>query len=320
LINVWGTRQSADLQNWTTAIKVGALVIMSAALLWMGRGYEASSAAMWPASVERSIVTGFGLAMLGVLWAYEGWQYATYSAGETLDPQRNFPRAFLLGTGVLITVYLLANVAYLAALGPTPASKTDSIAATSVALVMGPAAAKLVALAILVSIFSAANSTLLTAPRVFYAMASDGLFFRRLAEVHPRFGTPAFSIIASSIWAALLAATGTFDQLLTYVVFIGWIFYALAAACVFVYRMRAPEQHIPYRVPGYPFTPLLFIIAAAALVANTIAAKPLDALVGLGIVMVGAPAYMVWRAGGRNRDAAAATKLAATNPGRAGEA
>jgi APA family basic amino acid/polyamine antiporter len=308
VVNVRSTRQSADLQNWTTAIKVGAIIIMSVLLLWVGRGYTATSAAMWPADVERSLATGFGLAMISVLWAYEGWQYATYSAGETLDSQRNFPRAFLLGVAVLITVYMLANVSYLAALGPTPASQTDSIAATSVAAIAGPTAAKFVALAILISIFSAANSTVLTAPRVFYAMARDGLFFRRLSDVHPRFGTPAFAIIASSMWAALLAATGTFEQLLTYVVFIGWIFYALSAACVFVYRKRAPEQPIPYRVPGYPYTPLLFIIAAAALVANTIAAKPLDAVVGLAIVMLGAPAYLVWRAGSRKAATVGATK------------
>ena len=308
IINVRSTRGSVDLQNWTTAIKVGAIIVMSGALLWLGRGYTASSAAMWPAGVERSLVTGFGLAMISVLWAYEGWQYAPYSAGETIDAQRNFPRAFLLGTAVLIAVYMLANISYLAALGPTGASQTDSIAAVSVAEVASPTAAKLVALAILVSIFSAANSTVLTAPRVFFAMASDGLFFRRLAEVHPRFGTPAFAIIASSMWAALLAATGTFEQLLTYVIFIGWIFYALAAACVFVYRKRDDGAHqLPYRVPGYPWTPLLFIIAAAALVANTVLAQPLDAARGLAIVILGAPAYLVWRAGGK-REEAIATK------------
>jgi APA family basic amino acid/polyamine antiporter len=307
IINVRSTRRSADLQNWTTAIKVGAIIIMSGALLWLGRGYTASSAAMWPAAAERSIVTGFGLAMISVLWAYEGWQYATYSAGETLDAQRNFPRAFFLGTAVLIAVYMLANISYLAALGPTEASQTDSIAAVSVAAVASPTAAKLVSLAILVSIFSAANSTVLTAPRVFYAMASDGLFFRRLAEVHPRFGTPAFAIIASSMWAALLAASGTFEQLLTYVIFIGWIFYALAAACVFVYRKRDAGQQLPYRVPGYPWTPLLFIIAAAALVANTVIAQPLDAARGLAIVILGAPAYLIWRAGNKE-EAVSATK------------
>jgi APA family basic amino acid/polyamine antiporter len=189
----------------------------------------------------------------------------------------------------------LANLAYIAALGPTKAALTDSIAATAVTAVVGPGAAKLVALAILISIFSAANGIALTAPRVYYAMARDGLFFHRLAEVHPRFHTPAFAVIAGSVWAAILAITGTFEQLFTYVVFSGWIFYALGAASIFIYRRRSPEVTSSYRVPAYPWPPLLFILAAAALVINTIATQPVRAAVGLGIVLLGAPAYLIWR-------------------------
>ncbi len=126
-------------------------------------------------------------------------------------------------------------------------------------------------------------------------MARDGLFFKKLSEVHPRFGTPAFAVIALAIWAAILAASGTFEQLLTYVIFIGWIFYALAAASVFVYRKRDPNAERPYRVPGYPITPSIFILAAAALVANTIATQPGRAAVGLGIVLAGAPVYLIWK-------------------------
>jgi APA family basic amino acid/polyamine antiporter len=126
-------------------------------------------------------------------------------------------------------------------------------------------------------------------------MARDGLFFHRLSEIHPRFRTPAFAVLAGSFWAAALAATGTFEQLLTYVVFSGWLFYALAAACIFVYRRQGPEVAIPYRVPGYPWTPLLFILSAAALVVNTIATQPVRAAVGLGVVLLGTPVYFIWR-------------------------
>jgi basic amino acid/polyamine antiporter, APA family len=164
-----------------------------------------------------------------------------------------------------------------------------------VARVLSPAAAKGVALAILISVFSAANSIQLTAPRVFYAMAADGLFFRRLAEVHPRFRTPAIAVLAGGVWSALLAWTGTFQQLFTYVIFAGWIFYGLAAASIFVYRRRSPDAIRPYRVPGYPWTPLLFVAASAALVINTIAAAPRGAAVGIGIVLLGLPAYLIWR-------------------------
>jgi APA family basic amino acid/polyamine antiporter len=233
--------------------------------------------------------------MIGALWAYEGWQFCTFSAGEVINPQRSFPRAFFVGLLALISIYLLANGAYLAALGPVAAARSDSIAAAAVGTVIGPTAAKLVAAAILISVFSAANGIMLTAPRVFYAMARDELFFRRLAEVHPRFGTPAFAVVAESAWAAVLAATGTFEQLFTYVIFAGWIFYALGAASLFVYRRRASAAPSPYRVPGYPWTPMLFIAAALALFINTIIAQPARAAIGLGIVMIGAPAYFIWR-------------------------
>ncbi|MGH9958135.1 MAG: APC family permease [Pyrinomonadaceae bacterium] len=294
-VNVLGTRKSANLQNWTTAIKVAAILIMSAVLLWLGRGFSGADVPFWPTGEVTSLASGFGLAMIGVLWAYEGWQYVTFSAGETVNAQRNFPRALLIGSAALIGIYLLANLSYLAALGPIKASQTDSIAAAAVTAVAGPAAAKLIAIAILVSIFSAANGVVLTAPRVYYAMARDRVFFNRLAEVHPRFHTPAFAVLAGSAWASVLAATGTFEQLLTYVVFTGWLFYALGAASIFIYRKRRPDVAGAYRVPGYPWTPLLFIIAAAAIVLNTLATQPVRAAMGLGVVLLGAPAYLVWR-------------------------
>ncbi len=296
VVNVLGTRKSSDLQNWTTVIKAGGILVMSVALLWLGSGFTGSGSVLWPAEFSTSIASGFGLAMIGVLWAYEGWQFVSYSAGETKNPQRNLPLGLLSGTVVLIAIYLVANLGYLAALGPAGVADSDRLAATAVGIVVGPEAAKLVAVMILISIFSAANSILLTSPRVHYAMAMDGLFFRRLAEVHPRFGTPAFAIVAGAIWAALLAITGTFDQLLTYVVFIGWIFYALAAASVFVYRKRNPDAIRPFRVPLYPITPILFIAAATALVINTIVTQPGLSAIGLGIVFLGAPAYLFWRA------------------------
>lgn len=295
VVNVRGTRQSADLQNWTTAVKVGAILIMSAILLWLGRGFQGSGPDLWPAHFSGSLVSGFGIAMISVLWAYEGWQYATFSAAESLNPQRDFPRAFLIGILSLIGLYLLANVAYIAALGAQGAAATDTIAATSIATVIGPWSAKFVSLAILVSMFSATNTIFLTTPRMFFAMAKHRLFFQKMAEIHSGFRTPAFSIIALAVWSCILAATGTFEQLLTYVIFAGWIFYGLAGASVFVYRRRTTALDRPYQTPGYPWTPVLFIISALALVLNTIAAQPLNALVGIIIVSSGIPAYFIWR-------------------------
>jgi APA family basic amino acid/polyamine antiporter len=293
VINVLSTRQSANVQNVSTAIKVGAILVMSAFLIGSGDGFSQPAPTQTLSSM--GLLTGMGAAMIGVLWAYEAWQYVTFSAGEVVDPQRNFGRGIVLGTAALVFLYLLANVGYVAALGLDRASHSPRIASEAVSAVFGAGAGKLIAAAILVSIFSAAHATVMTSPRVYFAMARDGLFFKRISEVHPRFGTPALAIVVSSAWAAVLAATGTFEQLLTYVVFTGWIFYALGAAAIFHYRRRHPDAPRPFRTPGYPWTPILFIASGGAIVLNTLATQPGRALVGLGIVLLGVPAFWFWR-------------------------
>jgi basic amino acid/polyamine antiporter, APA family len=299
VVNVLGTRQSANLLNVTTTIKVGAILAVGTVLLIRGT-YSALGGATSENHGAPGIV-GFGLAMISVLWAYEGWQYVTYTAGETVNPQRIFPLAFLIGTGALIAIYLFANLGYVAALGASGVSESTRVAASALGAVVSQGAGKLVAVAILISMFSAANAIILNAPRVYYAMAKDGLFFDSMSRIHPRFGTPALAVCAAGMWSAILAASGTYEQLLTYVVFIGWIFYALAAAALFVYRKRWPDLARPYRVPCYPLTPIAFIVAALALVGNTIVTQPLRAAIGLGIVWLGAPAYFFWRRGDGNR-------------------
>ncbi len=292
-VNVIGTRRSANLQNVTTALKVSAILAIAGLLLWSGHRMQLHSAL--PAISLSSRLSGVGLALVSVLWAYEGWQYATFVAGETVNPRRDFPLAFLVGVFTLIGVYFLANLGYVAALGTEGAANSNRVAATALATAVNPAVGTVVAIVILISIFSAAHSIALTAPRVYYAMAKDGLFFHWLAEVHPRFGTPAFAILATAFWSSALALTGTFEQLLTYVVFVGWSFYALAAASIFVYRRRESAASVRYRVPGYPWTPLIFIATVAAFVLNTIAAQPARAALGIGVVLTGIPGYLIWR-------------------------
>jgi APA family basic amino acid/polyamine antiporter len=301
VVNVLGTRQSANLLNATTAIKVGAILSFGTVLLWHGTHSVFGNAN--PAIGQTPGIVGFGLAMISVLWAYEGWQYATYTAGETVNPQEIFPLAFLIATAALIAIYIFANLGYVAALGASGVAASTRVAASALGVVVSHGAGKLVAIAILISMFSAANAIMLNAPRVYYAMAKDRLFFVSLSRVHPRFGTPALAVCAAAIWSAVLAVSGTFEQLLTYVVFIGWMFYALAAASIFIYRKRFPALVRPYRVPGYPSTPALFIVAALALVINTMATQPMRAAIGLGIVFLGAPAYLFWRRNGVNLSA-----------------
>jgi len=302
VINVRGTRESASVQNVATGIKVVAILVMSAILFALGDGGAAATAAGASAASAAPAATptlaGVGLSIIAVLWAYEGWQYVTFAAGEATEPQRALPRAIAVGTTTLVAIYLLANFAYLAALGPARVAASDRVAGEAVAAVLGPAAGGVIALAIIISMYSAAHATVITAPRVYFSMAQDGLFFPRLAEVHPTYGTPALAIVTSCCWAILLALTGTFEQLLTYVVFVGWIFYALGAAAVIALRIKRPHAERPFRVPGYPVTPLLFVVAAAAIVINTIIEQPGQSAVGLGMVFLGLPAYWWWRRAG----------------------
>jgi APA family basic amino acid/polyamine antiporter len=294
VINVRGTREGANVQGVATAIKVAAIVIMTGLLIAIGHGFAATPN-VWPARWNGALFAGVGAGVIRVLWAYEGWQYVTFSAGETKNPQRVFPLGIGIGTALIIGIYMMANVGYVAALGGEGAMKSERIAADSMTALLGPAAGKIIAAIILVSMFSAANGLTLTAPRLFYSMSRDGLFFAKLAKVHPRFNTPAIAIVTSSVWAMVLAAISNFDQLLTYVVFVGWIFYALGAVAIFVYRRREPDLPRPFRTPGYPVTPILFMIAAAAIVINTIVTQPRSVLFAIALMALGLPAYYLWR-------------------------
>lgn len=292
VINVRGTRGSTSVQNLATGIKVLAILVMSALLIYLGDSF---SLAVTSTEVTKVSIPSVGLSIIAVLWAYEGWQYVTFVAGETRDPQRTLPKALILGTALLIVIYIIANFAYVAALGTSRMAVSDHVASEAVAQVLGPTAGKAIALAIIVSMYSAAHATVITAPRVYFSMARDGVFFKKLTDVHPKYGTPAIAIISSCTWAAILAASGTFDQLLTYVVFIGWIFYALGAAAVIALRIKRPNAERPFRVPGYPVTPILFVLAAAAIVGNTIYVQPGQSAIGIGVVLLGVPAYLVWK-------------------------
>jgi basic amino acid/polyamine antiporter, APA family len=303
LVNVRGTRGSSDLQNWTTLIKAGLVVLLSAVLLSLGHHGRELVRSAGTDLHGFALFSSFGLAMIAVLWAYEGWQFGTYSAGEVVEPQKAFPRAFLLGSLILVVLYMVAVLAYMVALGPAAATSSIAIAATASKAVLGPWAGKFVAATILISVFSATNSVVLTAPRVFYAMAKDDLFFKTLAQVHSRFRTPAAAIVALGIWAALLTSAGKFYELVEGVIFVGWIFYGLAAAAIFPLRRVSSGRILPYRVPGYPWTPLIFVLAAAAIVGNAVylafhnPAQFRDLVVAIVLLVLGLPAYAFWRRG-----------------------
>ena len=294
VLNIRGTRRSADVQGAATMLKAGVIVLLAATLIAASPGGHAP-VAWWPERVSIAGLSGLVTGMIGVLWAYEGWQYVTFSAGETIDPQRTFARGIIVGTLALIGLYVLANVGYLSALGPVGVTSSDRVASESASVVVGPWAAKAVAAVIVVSIFSAANGMMLTLPRLFFAMARDGVFFARIAQVHPRFGTPAVAIVSTALWSSVLVLSGTFEQLFTYVVFMSWLWFALAALAIFAYRAREPRAPRPFRTPGYPLTPIVFVLAALVIVVNTVVAQPVQSLMGLGLALLGLPAYWAWK-------------------------
>ena len=293
-LNIRGTRQSANVQGVATAIKAGVLILLAVLLIAFSEGGRAPQA-WWPEQFNLGTFVSAVTAMIGVLWAYEGWHYVSFSAGETIDPQRNFARGLVIGILLLVGIYVSANVGYFSALGIAGVAASDRVASDAASAVLGPWAARLLAGVILISIFSASNGLALTFPRIFYAMARDGLFFKRLANVHPKYGTPAAAIVATTAWSIVLVLTGSFEQLLTYVVFMSWAWFALAALSIFVFRRREPNLPRPFRTPGYPVTPILFVIAALVIVGNTVIARPRESLIGLGITIVGIPAYLWWR-------------------------
>lgn len=294
-VNYRGVRLGTRVQNIFTLAKVAGLATVILVLLSLGHPLTMWSRGFWPASGLHFSLAPFGIALIAVLWAYEGWYAVTFSAGEFVNAQRDLPRSLALGTLGIVVIYLLANLAYYAVLPGSEVAKTDTVAASAMSLVMGPAAAALVAVLILTSIAGANNAQVLTGPRVFYAMARDGIFFASFSKVHPRHRSPAFSILVQGIIASSLTLVGTFQELFTYVVFTHWIFYAAAVAGVIILRRRRPGLNRPFRVPAYPWVPAAFILASLGLIATTIAEDPYHSLVGIGAILTGLPAYALFR-------------------------
>jgi APA family basic amino acid/polyamine antiporter len=294
-INYVGVRWGANVQNVLTIIKFGALlgVVVLAFLLIDGEPSHWVSPPPEPFSGD--LIGRFGVALVAVLWAYKGWESATYSGGETRQAERNLPLGILAGTLAIIFIYMAANLAYLWAFPAAEIAHLPRVASDVMALAVGPVGATIIAVVILLSITGAANQNLLTSPRVYFAMAQDGLFFRRISAVHPRFRTPHVAILAIGVWSMLLSVSGTFEQLFTYVIFGQWIFFGLTVGAVFVLRRRRPDAPRPVKTLGYPVTPILFILAAAYIAVNSLVNEFWNAMAGLGIILIGLPAYFYWR-------------------------
>lgn len=297
-VNCVGLRFGKGVQNFFAVTKLGGLALMVTLLLWRGRAHTLA-VNFWPKGPLDFHPSHFGIALIAVLWAYEGWHVVSFTAGEFKQPKRDLPRGLLYGTLIVATTYLLANVAYYCVLTPAQILATDRVAATAVTSAYGGAAALFISVLILVSMIGAANGMILTGPRVYYAMAAEGLFFPKFASVSARFRTPVFAIVVQGIWAACLTLLGTFQELFTYVIFTAWIFYGLAVAGVIVLRIRRPEIYRPFRAPGYPWLPSLFTIAALSIVLTAVFSSPLHAIFGIGLILSGLPVFALFV--GRNK-------------------
>jgi APA family basic amino acid/polyamine antiporter len=247
-----------------------------------------------------SLGVALGLALIGVLWSYGGWQHASFVAGEAIDARRTVPRAMILGALVVAGVYVLTNLAYMFLLPVSTIAASESVAADAVSTVI-PFGGVLIAMVIAVSVFGTAGIYTLSAPRIYYAMAADGVFFRKLAKVHPRFRTPVNAILTQSGWAIfLLLFWGTFEDVITYVVFMDWAFFALTGASVFIFRRRLKDAKRGYRTLGYPLTPMVFVGISSLFVLNTLIERPLHAWVGLIFMSMGVGVFLFFkRARGR---------------------
>jgi APA family basic amino acid/polyamine antiporter len=246
------------------------------------------------------------VALIGVLWAYHGWHHLSHVAGEVKNPSRVLPRSFLVGALIVIFAYLSANFAYLHVLS-LPVMAQDAyqrVAAKTMEILWGPRGAAFVSGLILCSIFGATNGNILGGARAYFAMARDRVMFSAVGRIHPRFETPYVALLIQGVWSIVLAATGTFEQLYTYVIFTGWIFYAAAALAVVILRRKRPQLARPYRVWAYPVLPLAFATAALIIIVNSLARSPRESGLGLGLVLLGIPVYLVWARLTRTRQGA----------------
>ncbi len=298
-VNYVGLRWGSRLQNWTTYLKTGAIGIIVVGVFFFAKshGNVRNFVEPSPGPFNFGLLGAFGVGLVASLWAYKGWEAATYSAGEVKNPKRDLPLGILIGTVAVIVLYILANLAYLYVMpvGQIAASE-GRVALDAMQIIGGPFLASLITFLILFSMLGAANQNMLCSPRVYFAMARDGMFFKKIAECHPKFLTPHVAIMAITFWSIVLTLTGTFKQLFTYVIFGEWIFFGLTVFAVIVLRKKRPDLERPYKTWGYPVTPILFVLAAVYVAAGSLLGSFKNAMFGLLIICLGIPAYLYWKA------------------------
>jgi APA family basic amino acid/polyamine antiporter len=293
LINLFGIRFAGAVQSIAAISKVLGIALVF--VLLIVRGHTGYLRITLPTHASAPLFVAFGGALVAVLWAYEGWHVVSFTASEFRSPARDLPKSLFWGTLIVTAIYLLMTLAYYAVLTSSQIGASASAAGAAIQTAWGQHALLLVSAVILTSILGAANGMILTAPRVYFAMAQDGVFFRSFGTLSERYRVPVFAIVAQAIWSCALTLMGSFQQLFTYVVFTAWIFYGLTVAGVFILRRRHPQATETFRTPAYPWVPLAFVVAAAGITISTIIADPLHAAYGIALVLIGIPLYLVFQ-------------------------
>lgn len=305
-INYVGVRAGALVQKLFMFAKLAGIAII------VGGAFLAKPVS-GPAAVSPHIsLSLFGVAMIACLLGYDGWIQVSFVAGEIRRPQRNILLALSIGLAVCSAVYLLVNLAYLRVLTVPEIAASNYVGAAAAERALGPVGGKLVSIIVMLSIVGTLNGCFLTTPRIYFAQARDGLFFRKFGQVHPKYGTPAFAILAQAAWSAVLILSGTYDSLIDYAMFATWLFYGLMVGAVIVLRRTRPDLLRPYRMWGYPYTALLFIAVTAWFLINMLINRPGPALAGLFLIVSGVPAFFFWSK--RVGEPAPATAISAESP------
>jgi len=298
IINILDVKSGARFQNVFTISKLGAIFGIIILGLVMKGGSNQNLSPFFSDQSFTELVGPLGLAMVSVLWTFDGWIFITYVAGEVKNPGRNIPLSLIFCMLIVVTIYLLLNYVLIYTLGFTGMSGSDLVVSDAASVFLGNKGAAIVTLIILISLIGANNGFVLTSARINYAMARDKLFFNQAAQIHSRFKSPANALIIQCVWACILTFTGTFNQLITYIIFTSWIFYGMSAGAVIILRKKRPDMDRPYKTPAYPWIPIIFIFFAIFLTINTIMEAPRDAAIGFGIILAGLPLYYYWKKNG----------------------
>lgn len=298
-VNVVGLRWGALLQNistWTKFTAMAAFVTLGFAI---GKGhwsnFQTHGAALTMGLGPAQLISALGVGLIAVFFAYDGWVYITWVAGEVKEPRRNVPLAMVLGVIAVGVIYVAMNLTYMYALPLKEIAAHETIAHAAAAALFSPRAAGWLSLMIAISCFSAAATCTLSGARVYLAMAQDGVFFKRMALIHPKWRTPAFSLIGQGLWAAALTLSGRYDQLYTYVIYGMVLSYTLTVIGMFLLRWKRPEIPRPYRCTGYPWLPAIYVLIGTAWTLNTIITRPTQAFWGTAIMLIGVPGYLYWK-------------------------